>query len=269
MYAGAITHKHDIQWLGAHQKFNRVAHRLLIEQYPDSFFPDRKGINKFEGTNGPDGIKAKSPSQNEPWHYYDPLDDNDTELIELLEIHLESLTDALIAKNIEKAAFEASWLSHGITDGLTPAHHHPYEKQMQTITGLKKEERTTKIKKIFGVKPDETKRMLFNKNWKLWGTKGLFTTHYAYEIGVATTVIPMKFSKLKITDDEIAQAQKLGLPEVFKRSARQIAKYHMYERFYRSGWSVGMARDTRQVLAPAITKTIAVAWAIALEDVRK
>ena len=228
MYAGFITHKHQSQWLGTHQKFNRIAHKKVLEN-ADEFFPPVKLINKFEGPNGPDGIKTKSPSKDEPWHYYDPLDDEDTQLIKLLEQHLESLTEALKDKNEERSAFEASWLSHGITDGLTPAHQYPYEQHLEEITGEAKDKRTTKTKKIFAEATNN--KELFNRNWRLWGTKGLMTTHHAFEIGVATIVLPMRFQNLIVTTEDIDHAKDIGLSELFKRSARSIAKYHMYERF--------------------------------------
>lgn len=268
MYAGFFpSHKHQSQWLGTHQKFNRIAYRIIRDKYSDSFFPDVKMINKFEGPNGPDGIKTKSPSQHEPWHYYDPLDESDNQLVNLLENHLESLAEALRNKNHERAAFEASWLAHGITDGMTPAHQYPYERELQDITGIPKEERTTKKKKVFA--EGQTNRELIKKNWQLWGTKGLMTTHHAFEIGVATIVLPMRFKKVDITVSDISNVRDLGLGQLFKNSARNVAKYHMYERFYRSGWNTGLARDAREMLAPSIIRTVSLAWALALEDSQK
>ena len=36
--------------------------------------------------------------------------------------------------------------------------------------------------------------------------------------------------------------------------------------FYRNGWTIGLARDSREILAPTITKTVALAWLLAIES---
>ncbi|HSE61414.1 MAG TPA: hypothetical protein VLA88_03920, partial [Candidatus Saccharimonadales bacterium] len=80
--------------MGAHQKLDRVARRALEQIEPDSAFPTIKEILHFEGKNGPDGIKSKSPAQDEPWHYYDPIDPTDDVLVKMLERHGKNLTAA-------------------------------------------------------------------------------------------------------------------------------------------------------------------------------
>ena len=32
-----------------------------------------------------------------------------------------------------RAAFEAAWLAHALTDGLTPAHHYPYQEAVSEL----------------------------------------------------------------------------------------------------------------------------------------
>ncbi len=267
MYSGFLTPRHSNQWLGTHQKFNRVSHRLVLDTVKHSSFPSLNLIQGFEGLNGPDGIKLKSPSQNEPWHYYDPLDDEDTQLIELLDQHYINLVKALAEKNMERSAFEASWLAHGITDGLTPAHQYPYEKELEDITGKHKDARTTRTKKI--IASGNTKPQFVKNNWRLWGLKGLMLTHHGFEIGVATIAIPMRIHKFSLTDAEIKQARKLGHTELFKSAAKKIASYHMYDRFYRAGWNTALGRDVREVLVPTTTKTVALAWLLAFEEATK
>jgi hypothetical protein len=68
----------------------------------------------FEGKNGPDAIKRKSPAQDEPWHYYSPFDEQDSQLIDLIKSHYKQLVVELKAKNKEKSAFEAAWLAHAL-----------------------------------------------------------------------------------------------------------------------------------------------------------
>ena len=51
--------------MGTHQKIDRVARKHLAEVVEnDDSFPSIKDILLFEGKNGPDGIKKKSPSHN-------------------------------------------------------------------------------------------------------------------------------------------------------------------------------------------------------------
>ncbi len=264
MYSGFLSPRHSSQWVGTHQKLNRISYHMAIEKIDNGVFPEIKTIQSFEGLNGPDGIKLKSPSQNEPWHYYDPLDDEDTQLIDLLDQHYVSLVKALKEHNMERAGFEASWLSHGITDGLTPAHQYPYEKELQNITGKHKDTRTTRGKKFFA--GGETRPQRIKNNWKLWGMKGLMLTHQNFEIGVAAIAIPMRLKKFKLTVKEIEDAVSIGPTELFKKSARNIASYHMYDRFYRSGWNTTLGKDVRELLIPAISKTVALSWLMAANE---
>ena len=128
MYSGTTLTKFSGRVFGAHQNIDRVARRHLAKLLPDnSAFPSIRQILHFEGINGPDGIKRKSPAVDEPWHYYNPFDRADTKLIELIQSHYANLVAALKANNQERAGFEAAWLAHAIVDGLTPAHHYPYE----------------------------------------------------------------------------------------------------------------------------------------------
>jgi hypothetical protein len=120
--------KHFDAWFGAHQKIDRVARdHLGLILAKDSIFPSRKAIIKFEGIDGPDGIKRKTPAQDELWHFIDPHDESDRQIVGILEDNYRGLVKALREGNETRAAFEAAWLAHGIVDGLTPAHHYPYE----------------------------------------------------------------------------------------------------------------------------------------------
>src|SRR5581483_12067238 len=93
--------------------------------------------------NGPDAIKRKSPAQDEPWHYFEPFNSNDTQLLQLIDGHHTSLVRALREKNRTRAAFEAAWLAHALVDGLTPAHHYPYEEALEELRGEDRSSRTT------------------------------------------------------------------------------------------------------------------------------
>jgi hypothetical protein len=49
--------------MGAHQKIDRTARNLLEHLAPACPFPRTKTILHFEGNNGPDAIKRKSPAK--------------------------------------------------------------------------------------------------------------------------------------------------------------------------------------------------------------
>src|SRR5262245_809640 len=138
MYSGTTLRPLTGKLIGAHQKIDRLA-RLSLKQYLDDNdrFPSTKLILHFEGINGPDAIKHKSLAEAEPWHYFSPFDEQDTRLIEILDAHYDQLVMALKNKDEVRAAFEASWLAHAVVDGLTPAHHYPYEEKLAEIRGGK------------------------------------------------------------------------------------------------------------------------------------
>jgi hypothetical protein len=117
MYAGFLTHKHTSNFLGAHQRLDKIAYRILREHISANKFPELKALYRFEGVDGPDGIKMKSPSQNELWHYVDPYDETDTKLTDILELQIKLLATALFERNVERAAFEAAWLATALSMG--------------------------------------------------------------------------------------------------------------------------------------------------------
>lgn len=254
--SGAVT--------GVHQRVDRVARRYVKKHQGSELFPSTKDILYFEGKNGPDGIKAKSPANDEPWHYYDPFDEEDSQLLDLIEEHYAQLVEAIRSDNYHRMAFEAAWLSHALVDGLTPAHHFPYEQELEKLRGESKETRTTIKKKL--IIPGENKVQMIRNNWKMWGAKGLFTTHGLFELGVAFVTATMRFHLSEPTAYDFKVLHEFGLPEYFKRKAREIALMGMYEDYYRRGWNARLARQVRDELIPSIIKTVTLAWYSALHE---
>jgi len=261
--------------MGAHQKFNRAsfaALRDLIVNQPDritnqkvfSIFPEIKTINKYEGYNGPDGIKVKSPAQDEPWHYYNPLDDDDKEIFPLIMQHYHNLREALSKNDNEKAAFEASWLSHTITDGLTPAHHYPYEAEITKELGRSSEDRTSKSQKL--VARGDSVIDTIKRNYRIHGGKGILTSHLHFEAGITATLILHRIRSGKPSDIELEFAREQGIIEVFKRTAEEISRLNLYNKFHEKGWTRRMARTVREDLSPSIVRTVTTAWFLALEE---
>ena len=246
--------------MGAHQKLDRVARKALEELVPGADFPTIKEILHFEGRNGPDGIKIKSPAKDEPWHYYDPYDGQDTRLIDMVVKHGQNLAQAIKTGNREKAAFEAAWQAHALADGLTPAHHFPLAEHLEEMRGEGLETRTTTKDKLVVRSEGDSAAEMLAKNWRYWGAKGLMTTHGTYEWGVATTIAPLRLKSGYPTAEDCAQVLEVGIAAIFKQAARDIADLNMYERFSRKGWTRSLAHQTRQALAPTIVKVITLGW---------
>ena len=265
MYSGSTLTNISGNLVGAHQKIDRSARKALRDLLAhDTRFPSRKLLLHFEGKNGPDSAKAKLDGEHAPWHFYDPFDPDDGILIEQMEAHFEKLVGNLLDKNIERAAFEASWLAHAIVDGLTPAHHYPFEAELERLRGEGKETRTTVLKKV--VIPADTKRELLAKNWEMWGAKGLFTTHAMFEWGAAMIMAPMSGMIAAPTRYDIKKVEQIGLIEYFKRVAREVALLDMYEQFYKRGWTPKLAKTVRLELAPRMAKTVTIAWYLASKE---
>jgi hypothetical protein len=155
MYSGTTLTNFSGAVLGAHQKIDRTAFSHL-EKITNGArgFPTIRDILHFEGKNGPDGIKRKSPAQDEQWHYFNPFDNEDTRLLEYFRMHYDELVANLRKGTPTRAAYDAAWLAHAIVDGLTPAHHFPYEEKLIEIRGESIDTRTSIKDKL--LMPGET-----------------------------------------------------------------------------------------------------------------
>lgn len=245
--------------VGAHQKIDRVARRHLQQLLPKNNFPKIRSILHFEGGNGPDAIKRKSPAKNEPWHYILPFDATDRQLVGLIAGHYELLVKALIDKDDVRASFEAAWLAHAVVDGLTPAHHYPYEEKLvELMSGQGIDTRTSVKDKI--VMPGHTRKHQFKNNWKMWGPKGLFTTHAAFEWGVATLMVPMKLGSCQPTVQEFSDFKSQPIDVWFRGLAQDIARLELYDAFYKTGWTIPLARRIRRKLAPTLVQAVTTVW---------
>ncbi len=265
MYSGLTITNYSGAIVGGHQKIDRSAYKYLKAITPDmSGFPSRRDILHFEGKNGPDGIKTKSPAKDEPWHFYDPFDEEDTQLLDLLEVHYNELVKQLKKGSPERAAFDSAWLAHAIVDGLTPAHHFPYEEKLVELRGGGLHERDSIKNKL--IIPGSTKRESVKNNWAMWGVGGLLSTHVLFELGVSMIIAPLSIKTGRPSEADIDSLLRVGYQEYFKRSAREISMLDMYDRFQARGWSPKLVRDVRNELAPAIIKTVCLVWYSAMRD---
>lgn len=249
--------------MGAHQRIDRVAKRHLNAVMPRrAFFPTVREILKFEGRDGPDGIKRKSPARDEPWHYIDPTDHLDTALLDMIDNHMTNLERALFKRDRVRAAFEAAWLAHAIVDGLTPAHHYPLEAKLEELRGGEGlDSRDTFRRKV--LMPGASKRHIIKNNWEFWGAKGVMTTHGFFEFGFATTIASLRLDSAKPSKNDLIRAKQVGMREIFLENLRHIHHLKIYETFQRTGWNRSLARLTRQELAPTIIRTVTLAWYVA------
>lgn len=269
MYSGTTFTKFSGRLLGAHQKIDRISRRNLNKLLPNKlFFPSINNILQFEGKNGPDGLKRKSPSRNEPWHYYSPFNKDDSEIIELINAHYKRLVVELRGHNAERAGFEAAWLAHALVDGLTPAHHYPYEQKLADIRGGESKETRTSIKSKL-VMPGSNTREKVKNNWKMWGPKGLISTHSFFEVGIASIFAPLSFNDSVPSLAECRTVTEIGIGEYFKRIAREIAILDIYSTYYQKGWTTKLAYDIRHKLGPSIVKTVSLAWYLASVEAEK
>jgi hypothetical protein len=268
MYSGTTLTPLSGRIVGAHQKLDRLARTSLKPLLTtDAVFPGSRAILHFEGINGPDAIKRKSPAQDEPWHYYSPFDITDTKLIELIGMHYDQLTKALAHGDDVRSAFEAAWLAHALVDGLTPAHHYPYEEALMALRGGEGIETRTTIKEKL-VMPGDTRREQVRNNWKMWGPRGLLTTHGLFEWGVAALILPLSVRQVRITDRDLAELYDYGVVGLFQRKAKEVSGLNMYEAYYTHGWTPRLARLVKNHLAPTIVKTVTLAWYAATVDAK-
>jgi hypothetical protein len=258
MYSGTTLNQKSGNLLGVHQRIDRLARKQIKPQLGEYFFPRIEQILHFEGKNGPDGIKRKMPSTDELWHFIDPNDENDRDLLGLIYDHRINLIKALREKDEHRAAFEAAWMAHAIVDGLTPAHHYPLEDKLEELRGESLATRTTVRKKI--VLPGKTRRQKLRNNWEFWGARGVMTSHYLFEFGVAGAITPINGFKSLLEDGLIAALKSDGFEKIFKDNLASIHALDMYETFCRIGWTTKLASQTRRKLIPLIVTTVMLAW---------
>lgn len=260
MYSGTTFRVKSGLIMGVHQRIDRLARRGLSRRLDKKhYFPGIQEILHFEGLNGPDGIKRKSPSVDEPWHHIDPENPDDRGIIMLINDHIYNLGRALSDRNEARASYEAAWLAHAVTDGLTPAHHDKLGDKIEELWGKAHHERDSVRDKtiIRGKNHIDTLR----KNWKYWGSGGVFTAHVMFEWGVATTIASVRFDEnIGANGNDIIRLNSEGYEALFYESLHRVHSLSMYQRFIKQGWTHELAVETKNVLIPEIVKAVTLAW---------
>lgn len=246
--------------IGTHQKIDRIARRYLGQHIrPELPFPSIKDILHFEGSRGPDGIKMKSPGKDEPWHFIDPENmQPDDALLVAIRDHTANLTQALLHRNRERAAFEAAWLAHAVTDGLTPAHHEPLDAQVKHLRASDQRGDTFRSRIIMS--GGGSRKQFVANNWEYWGAKGIMTTHALFEAGVATTAKPLNFHDARIRLEDVHRLSDQEFEAMYLDMVRHIYSLGMYDEFKRSGWTRDLALQTTRELLPTIIRAVTLAW---------
>lgn len=268
MYSGTTFHHKSGNVIGVHQRIDRIAKRHLVHHIGrSSFFPSITTILHFEGKNGPDGIKSKSPSIDEPWHFINPDAGADDQLVGVITDHMHNLAEALRSEDEVRAGFEAAWLSHAIVDGLTPAHHYPLAEKIEELWGKSHAERSSTRDKIMikGLNRRDT----LSKNWQYWGKGGVFSAHVGYEWGVSTAIAIGKFKNIGLRQQDLARIEEEGYVPYFLESVKAIDELKTYQEYMKTGWSTYLANITRRKLAPIIMRNVCLAWYAASKGITK
>ncbi len=260
--------KHSGELMGTHQKLDKSARWLLNKNLPAAQrnFPSIKEILHFEGIRGPDGLKRKSPGVDEPEHFIIP-DKDDGILIGYMRNHYYNLVQALKNDNRERAAFEAAWLAHVITDGLTPAHHYPYRKVVDELMSDRDYKRLFGVE-IKGIMRGHNLAQAARNNWLYWGAGGVMTKHIAFEYGVAYTITPIPIKRLAPKNIKRSEFKNPDCEKAFYLALAKVDAMKMYDRFLEVGWNTELIIETREILIPEIVRAITLAWAAAVLEAK-
>jgi len=256
-----------VRLVGTHQKLDRVSRRYFGKFLkPDVYFPSAKEIVYFEGMRGPDGLKRKCPDSPQPSHFIIPDADDKVLFSQVVDCR-ENLKIALKENNPERAAFEAAWLAHYLTDALTPAHHFPLHDVRDELMS------DNEYFEIFGrplrhvIRGDSPLKTVKN-NWQYYGKDGAMTKHFFFEFKIAQIITPMKNKNL-YPNLSRKDLKNLDLESEFYKSVEKIASLKMYERYLELGWTEKLTVETKKILLPEIVKLIVLSWFSSLGEEEK
>lgn len=225
--------------VGTHQKFDRTAYGLLKPHIDATKFPNRSLLLRFEGAGGPDGLKFKGNYKTD--HLWDPV--NKIGFLPMwIEINYKNLVEAMKKGDMEKAAFEAGFMAHYLTDSLTPAHHMSHKYLLEEYEDNK-----------------------YRKRWKVYGHKGLLSSHVAFEAGVSSAIL---FTPIKVRFDQelLKSIKKDGIKQVVMNESLTISKHKMYEQFLHKGWNAKLAKTVKATVVKRIPQLVAAAWLAAYQE---
>lgn len=252
------------RYIGTHQRIDLAARHVLARAITDEqYFPTGKEIIYFEGTRGPDGLKRKSPGEDEPSHMWSDSP-NGEGVKKLIADYRHNLVKALEAQDHEKTAREAAWMAHMVTDGLTPAHHYPLGEEKKRL--MTSDEMVTVFgAPLKGLMHGQNWRETWKNNWKYWGLSGGMSQHVSYEYGVLLLTATISIKKL-IPKIDVDKFRKLDFQEEYSQAVEKMKSMKTYEDFIEKGWTVGLVYKTRDELLPMIIELVALGWYSALME---
>lgn len=172
--------------------------------------------------------------------------------------HHWNLVRALKQHNDVRAAFEAAWMAHMLTDGLTPAHHFPLSKVQDELM-TDKEMMRVFGQPIKGVMHGRSMLETLRNNWLYWGAGGHMSKHIAYEYGVAMIAATLP-PKSILPEIQPADLEDVDVEHIFDKSLKLVKSLKMYERFCQDGWTTELALETKEILLPEIVKAVMLGW---------
>lgn len=115
--------------------------------------------------------------------------------------------------NRQRAAFEAAWIAHAITDGLTPAHHYPLSDKIEELWVSQKKSDSARRKISFAAtliaKPSE-------RTGSTGVPKEFLRRMSLFELGIATSIKP---HVSPMPDEQwLLHAESIGIAALFGRS---------------------------------------------------
>lgn len=252
------------RYIGTHQRIDLAARHVLEEAITDDrCFPSGKEIIYFEGTRGPDGLKRKSPGEDEPSHMWSDSPDG-RDVKKLIYDYRHNLVTALKACDREKAAREAAWMAHMVTDALTPAHHYPLGEEKKRLM-TSDEMMTVFGAPMKGLMKGRNWRETWKNNWQYWGFSGGMAQHISYEYGALMLVASIPIKKL-IPKVNIEKFRQSDFKEEFLHAVERMKSLQIYEDFVAKGWTVNLVHKTRDQLLPMIIEMVALGWYSALQE---
>ena len=83
-----------------------------------------------------------------------------------------------------------------------------------------------------------------------------------YEMGVATMITSVSARKLsKMPEkDEVQIVLNGDFMKIFEEKIKWVADQKYYETYLEKGWTASLARNTKYVLIPEISKIVALGW---------
>jgi len=133
-------------------------------------------------------------------------------------------------------------MAHYLTDSLTPAHHLSHKFILEEYEGKK-----------------------YRKRWKIYGHKGILSSHVAFETGISSAIF---FTPIKVSfDDKLHKLiRKDGIKKVVMQESLAISKHNIYEQFLQKGWSAKLAKTIKATVVKRIPQLISAAWLSAYEE---